>query len=397
MDILAAVLAIGDDDLSSVLNVTVISQPAATVNQSIVSTVTGGSCPAGSYCPPGSVSPLPCPGGTQSNASIPIMTSAAECIRCALETYCPVGSDREKNCSAGNYNPFGQQDTCRKCAAGTHQDEEGTTACKACVTGAYCPQGAAAPLSCLEGTFSTATSLTSADECTPTNPGFYVPTGSATQMPCAPGTFAADASSGKCLSCPAGNHQDKPGSTTCKKCSSGSYCSAHSNETDASCHGGLTGVFCRLCKPRDDGKRVYFSQATTADRAQCKDCRETARDTILTSLGVVLGVAVVAFLTYTSFGAFASDRRKEQLGHAWQAFKPHNKLKIIIGFYKIASKTPKIYDVELPAAVKRLLITFSYGASFLVLSFNLPLFAKLVCCARCIEPFSHRPLELSQV
>ena len=58
------------------------------------------------------------------------------------------------------------------------------------------------------------------------------------------------------------------------------------------------------------------------------------------------------------------DKRKQQLQYVRQAFTPHNKLKILIGFYMIATKVDTVYEVSLPPQVKRMLAAFSVGESF---------------------------------
>ena len=111
-----------------------------------------------------------------------------------------------------------------KCRSGTFQDKEGQTECKACLSGSFCALGAAAALPCPEGTYSSATNLTSADECTTTDPGFFAPTGSIEQTACAAGTVSASGGLGSCVPCGAGFYQDAEGKTTCKPCSRGFYC-----------------------------------------------------------------------------------------------------------------------------------------------------------------------------
>jgi len=57
-------------------------------------------------------------------------------------------------------------------------------------------------------------------------------------------------------------------------------------------------------------------------------------------------------------------RRQTQLRNAWHKFTPHVKLKILIGFYLIATKIDSVYEVEFPPEVKRVLSIFSVGVSF---------------------------------
>ena len=129
------------------------------------------------------------------------------------------------------------------------------------------------------------------------------------------------------------------------------------------CHDGLSGVFCRLCESGNESKPVYFARATKTSRAACKLCRDNARDTILGLLGVVLSLGVAALVLVRVHG-YLPAWRQEQLHYAWFKFAPHDKLKILIGFYMIATKVDDVYEVELPPQVKQLLAVFSVGVSF---------------------------------
>ena len=131
------------------------------------------------------------------------------------------------NCSAGTYAGSEGSVTCTRCAPGTYQGASGTTAClAACEPGSYCAEGAGAPLPCSGGTYSSATDLSSADQCQTTDPGFYAPTGSTQQTKCSPGTVAPNARMSSCVKCAAGKYQANEGEQTCVACEPGSYCAA---------------------------------------------------------------------------------------------------------------------------------------------------------------------------
>ena len=100
---------------------------------------------------------------------------------------------------------------CDKCEAGKYQADEGKQACVACKRGSYCPAGASAPLPCVEGSHSSATDLTGADQCDETDPGHFAPTGSTEQTKCSPGTVAPRAEMGACDKCEAGKYQADEG------------------------------------------------------------------------------------------------------------------------------------------------------------------------------------------
>ena len=222
-NLLDAVVAVSDNDLSLLLNATVVSQPATAVNQTMAITLEA-SCSPGSYCPAGSVAPLPCPKGTRANASIRIMTSPAECANCGKGTFCPVGSSDETRCRPGTYNPEEKQERCFVCLAGEYQDAEGATACKNCTDGYYCAEGASAPLPCPGGTTKrTGVMMTSAADCRNCSVGTYCPVGSEAATNCSAGTYNDRPNQETCTRCAAGTYQDAEGQSACHECRDG-YC-----------------------------------------------------------------------------------------------------------------------------------------------------------------------------
>ena len=111
------------------------------------------------------------------------------------------------------------------------------------------------------------------------------------------------------------------------------------------CYTDLQGTFCRLCAPHPEGKGVYYAVATTKRRAQCRECRDTVRNTILIGFGYAALAAFVLLSFYLWYIAIASADRKRHLQCAWHAFTPHIKIKICIGFYMIATKIDQVYEV----------------------------------------------------
>ena len=164
-----------------------------------------GSCGAGFYCPLGTWQPVPCAVGRYSRGGA---KTAEECPSC------PAGS-------VANATGMGE---CTQCAAGTFQEEEGEQACAACKPGSFCPEGASAPLPCKEGSYSNATNLTDAKDCTETDPGHFAPTGSTEQTPCSAGTVQPQSKHPKCDNCAAGKFMNASGGTECHACTPASYC-----------------------------------------------------------------------------------------------------------------------------------------------------------------------------
>ena len=97
---------------------------------------------------------------------------------------------------------------------------------------------------------------------------------------------------------------------------------------DQGCLDGLTGTFCRLCEPHPEGFRVYYSPATTSQSARCPRCRESARDAILLTFGIIALVVIVSVVLIRAYQLCVSAQRQEQISYAWTAFSPHIKLKV---------------------------------------------------------------------
>ena len=88
---------------------------------------------------------------------------------------------------------------------------------------------------------------------------------------------------------------------------------------------------------------------------------------VLAYFGMVLLSCCIAILFYMVYISKVTLQTRRQLAHAWMTFKPHIKVKTLLGFYMIATKIESVYEVTLPPAVTRLLSTFAVGVS---LGFN---------------------------
>ena len=108
----------------------------------ISATETG--CPAGNYCPAGSLFATPCPIGTYSSSTL--LTAASECTDCDAGMYCftrgNTGDALEISpCAAGYYCPVGSDES----------------SAEECPSGAMCPgvssygPGASEPTYCTPG------------------------------------------------------------------------------------------------------------------------------------------------------------------------------------------------------------------------------------------------------
>eukprot|EP00966_Prymnesium_polylepis_P050224 1162839-Prymnesium_polylepis.1 len=102
------------------------------------------------------------------------------------------------------------------CPSGWYCPTEATVQPVACPPGSYCPNASSTPMPCKEGSFSSATNLESAAQCTRTDPGFFAPTGSVAQTACVAGTVAREGELGECAPCDPGTYQNSTGATECK-------------------------------------------------------------------------------------------------------------------------------------------------------------------------------------
>ena len=180
-------------------------------------------CEPGHYCAEGAVLSLPCPGGMRMNKSLPVMSREEDCIVCPIGTSCPVGSEEAVPCGAGTYSDVERQASCTSCAPGTYTDAEGATACKQCEAGGYCPRGAAIPLPCKPGSFSSRKDLSLASECEPCPVGHACTSGATEPAPCSPGSIAPAVGLGSCEPCQPGTFQPDLGGVSCLGCGAGNY------------------------------------------------------------------------------------------------------------------------------------------------------------------------------
>ena len=142
----------------------------------------------------------------------------------------PVDQDFPFACAAGLLGSADPEDqsssSCAgRCPAGSQCPEEATYETQPCDAGHYCPVGTSVPRPCLAGTFSNATNLTAAGECTDASPGHFATIGATTEpTPCSPGSFAAKEGQSKCDHCPAGSQCPEEATYEAQPCVAGHYC-----------------------------------------------------------------------------------------------------------------------------------------------------------------------------
>ena len=139
----------------------------------------------------------------------------------------------------------------------------------------------------------------------------------------------------------------RPGCVSTSACVGGT-------DVDALCEPSLGETFCQACDRSNTSVEVYFVRATDERVAHCKPCGAAAMNNLLVPLAVVVGLVIALF------GALALRRcvgaqRLQKFDLVARQLALKNKAKIVIGFYMIATRVPRTYDVSLPADVRRLL------------------------------------------
>jgi len=244
-------------------------------------------CPAGSYCPIATTSPMACPAG-KFNA-VPGQDALSDCettpegyytlsgassvvLLCSPGSYCPAGSTgpMQVACPERYYLENaggGRLEACALCLSGGYCPEGSATPTK-CPRGSYCSTGISRPEPCRPGTYGNGTGLRRNEDCVacdagsycdsygladpagPCDPGYFCLTKSYTSAPHAPGSTLAQqleisAIGGLCPAggycplgskapspCPNGTYNNYTGATSsldCKPCDAGFYCAGSSN------------------------------------------------------------------------------------------------------------------------------------------------------------------------
>eukprot|EP00966_Prymnesium_polylepis_P116513 2692841-Prymnesium_polylepis.1 len=190
-------------------------------------------CPAGGYCSSEGAATVrqtytPCQAGTYNPSTG--SKGNTSCLACPSGKANPTpgssSADDCHECLPGSVAPRNGTAICNLCVPGKRQSAQGQVSCLDCTEGSFCVQGSVLPAPCLAGTHSNSTGLTSAAECTMTNPGFFSPTGSIAPTPCAAGTVSPGWGSNVCMQCEPGKYQGAAGQTACEPCASGVYCKA---------------------------------------------------------------------------------------------------------------------------------------------------------------------------
>ncbi|KAL3925719.1 MAG: hypothetical protein SGPRY_003584 [Prymnesium sp.] len=331
-------------------------------------------CERGSFCKGGTAPPLPCESGTFSGATD--LSKKSQCSLCPPGSRCSTGSTTPTPCAPGTVQPEPGRAECEPCPGGSFRVDSNGTSCEECPRGSYCPEGASNPIGCESGAgiafAETRAPRSRGPEACVCEAGYYntsatcavCPSGTdclapgitLETLPVRPGYYRLSNKSVDVRRCPDAL-ADCIDSTECATNSSGCAGELRLDLLMRGCHDGLEGTYCLLCT-RYEGSRIYYSAASSSERAQCKECPDAVLNTILIALGSVVGVAVVGWgLSFVH--RQLSLQTRQWLGQAWHNFSLTVKLKILVGFYMIAGAVGSVYEVNLPPEARRLLNFFS--------------------------------------
>ena len=359
------------------------------------------SCDLGYFCPPRTSAPIPCPEGRFGNRTD--LGSAETCETCSAGTYCPVGSARATSCETGTHNPWPGQPRCRACDKGRYQHDIAASVCSACAPGHWC--SADTQIACSENTYNPSplgnlvTNCTRCPERTSTlgqsgavsieacfcDRSFYLapetrdtsndpackdrccvcPIGTdcsagaikLARLPIKPGYFRVSADAIDVRRCP--DAAAGCSGVTCDETNSG--CSG-GNRPDEPCRVGLRGAFCRQCN--DSG--VFYVPAEKKEAAHCAPC-EGAVSGLASMIMITLfgcGLAIFACVAVRLYGGKQLRHYQKRARAVAREYTMLNKLKILIGFFQIVIKVDRVYQVRLPAEVRRLLQHLEFAISF---------------------------------
>jgi hypothetical protein len=358
-------------------------------------------CTPGHYCAEGASTPLPCPAGFFSNRTD--LHRVEQCLPTPPGFFAGIGRSTPERCPIGSFAGQMGSPACEPCAEGTFADGVGSTACTLCAPGSWCSADRQIP--CAESTYNSepgASLITNCSRCperTTTNDLTGVT--SAANCSCsvtfylAPAWMPVDSMREcrkRCCTCPIGsdcdNKADLPitlaslrvnpgyfrlgddkidvrrcpdaaancprGRLVCDNSTSG--CQG-GRDIKTICRPGLNGTFCRSCiEPFH-----YYVSAAKDVFAHCETCDNAVRNGLTSGLGiaaVMLGsVALLAGVIIWRLRRNPTNRATLAWAFdvAVNKYTLPNKIKIIVGFYMIATKIEDVYQVFLPPEVREIL------------------------------------------
>jgi len=319
----------------------------------------------------------------------------AECTLCpagyAIFTADGQGGEGQAciQCQPGSFSNVNGSRSCTTCSIGTYSATAGATSCEQATSGYYAAEGSSMQMQCGIGRYGN--TLGNGDlQCTGAcDAGYVCPPGSASptetsiEPACEQGYYLYNAT---CHACPLGTncvigstlellplmtgfYRLNNMSTDVRLCPDGT-------KNTTGCQGGIGNpcapgieaysTYCELCS---EGSDTWYKKASDADKATCAPCSGSTGSMIgmiFAFLGVLAALAIIVTVVRRKMPAPTARRLKS----ISETLALPNKIKIMLGFYQIATKVPKLYEVSLPESVTDFLDQFSGFVSFGVQGFS---------------------------
>ena len=127
-------------------------------------------------------------------------------------------------------------------------------------------------------------------------------------------------------------------------------------------------------------------RATEAEVAHCEPCSELSSSRSFTAIIVLVTVTatlvLVLALAKRKLPPWARQLLERVLHHMVRLYGIPNKLKILIGFYQIATKIELVYGILMPAEVRELLLALQFTISLGIDGIPLACFGAAGCNRR---------------
>ena len=262
---------------------------------------------------------------------------------CGPGTWCAGGA--QFLCEQGYYNPTyeaSSQSSCIMCPLRSTTLRQGATSIEECI--------------CIPGYYNNLTY----GVCIPCPVGTLCPDAGVTllTLPLKKGYYRASALSTDVRKCAdAATNCSSATTTVCEYTSSG--CRGGSN-FDTYCAPGLSGRFCMLCNNDTD---VFYERASDHEVASCKPCANRLTTTVIVASGCIVGMLVLLYVSQYLWRRMPRHVRS-WIWRQWHTYALYNKFKIALGFYQIATKVSKMYEVTLPADARRFLESVDLSITF---------------------------------
>ena len=299
-------------------------------------------CPAGEYMPASAASRPP---ATMDDGARPL------CASCPPGHWSTIGAEGEcEPCAGGSTSTRPPSALCAPCTAGRFAPEEASASCEPCAAGTHSVGGAAVCGVCAEGYFLERAELEpSPSSCELCPRGAHcAPNSTTASLVLRPGFWRLSPLTSHLYACAVG--------------SGNSSCGGGAAVGDASCAPGHAGALCEWC--------LYEQAYWDAAGARCAVCPSTPQTVLrLCLIGGALALAAVALLMLRqavrrrSKPARKLVRTARRLRDLARIFSLVPKLKILFGFYQVATMLPLTLIITLTLGQRLLLRRVQPGAA----------------------------------